>query len=91
MKTMIALSILALSSTAAQADWENVFQNPDLSVNHEGYVQEISLPASDPVAKAYPGNSDLFSGDSVEGGIGTNTGGLSSLEVLTADNPDYEV
>ena len=83
MKSMIALSVLALSSTAALADWEDVFQNPDLSVNHEGYVQEIRLPAIDPVARAYPGNSDLFSGDSVEGGIGASAGGLTSLEVLT--------
>lgn len=91
MKTMIALSVLALSATAAQADWEHQFQNPDLSVNYEGHVQEIRLEAADPVAEAFPGNNDLYSGESVEGGIGSSVNGLTSLEALTAGNPDFEV
>jgi len=91
MKTLIALSVLALSATAAQADWEHRFQNPDLSVNHEGHVQEIRIGAADPVAESFPGNNDLFSGGSVEGGIGSSVSSVTSLEALTAGNPDFEV
>lgn len=91
MKTLIALSVLALSSAAASADWENVFRNPDLSVNHEGYVEQIRLPADDPVASAFPCNGDLYSGDSVEGGIGSSSTADTSLDRMVAGNPDFEV
>lgn len=91
MKTLIALSVLALSSTVAQADWEDVFQNPDLSNNYKGYVEGVRLPAQDPVADAFPGNGDLHSGESVEGGTGSSYGSLTSLEKLVKGNPDFEV
>jgi hypothetical protein len=91
MKTLIALSFLALSSTAAQADWEDVFQNPDLSVNYKGHVEDVRLAADDPVAAAFPGNGDLHSGESVEGGIGSSYNVLTSLEQLVKGNPDFEV
>lgn len=91
MKTLIAFSVLALSSTAALADWEDVFRNPDLSTNVHGYVEDVRMPADDPVADAFPGNGDLYSGDSVEGGPGASYGGLTSLEQLVRGNPDFEV
>ena len=92
MKTLIALSALALSSTAVQADWEHVFQNPDLSVNYEGYVEQHRVPSIDPVAASFPGNSDLFSGDSVEGGIGaSSTASSTSYDDVVRGNPDFEV
>jgi hypothetical protein len=90
MKTLIAFSVLALSSTAALADWEDVFRNPDLSVNYQGHVESVRLPAIDPVSDAFPGNGDLYSGDSVEGGAGSSYGSLTSLERLVRGNPDFE-
>jgi hypothetical protein len=91
MKTLIALSVLAFSSTAANADWENVYQNPDLSVNHEGYVEQVRLPADDPIASAFPGNGDLHSGDGIEGGIGASSTAQTSLDRFVSGNPDFEV
>jgi hypothetical protein len=91
MKTLIALSVLAFTSTAAHADWADVFQNPDLTVNHQGHVQGVKLPAIDPVGAAFPGNGDLHSGGNVEGGIGSDHNGLTSLEQLVTGNADFEV
>lgn len=91
MKTIIALSVLALSSAAANADWEHVWQNPDLSNNYEGHVQEIRVPSVDPIAAAYPGNIDLHSGDSVEGGIGASDTADTSYDLFVRGNPDVDV
>lgn len=92
MKTLIAASVLVLSGTAAHADWEDVFQNPDLSVNHEGYVETIRLPSVDPVAAAFPGNGDLYSSDGISGGIGsTSRTALTSYDELVKGNPDIDV
>ena len=91
MKTMIAFSVLALASATASADWEDVFQNPDLSVNYQGYSVDVRLPAEDPVARAFPGNHDLYSGDTVEGGPGANYGELTSLDEIVKGSPDSEV
>lgn len=90
MKTFIALAVLALSSTAIHADWEDRLRNPDLSTNIHGYVEDVRLPADDPVAEAFPGNGDLYSGDTVEGGGGSSYGSLTSLEQLIRGNPDFE-
>ena len=92
MKTLIAASVLALSGTAAHAGWEDVFQNPDLSVNHEGDVEIIRLPSVDPVAAAFPGNGDLDSSDGIRGGLGSASRTAStSYDEFAKGNPDIDV
>jgi hypothetical protein len=87
MKTLIAFSILALTGAAAHADWEDVFQNPNLSVNHEGHVQQIQLPSVDPVAAAFPGNGDLDS----SAGMGASSTASTSYDRFVKGNPDVDV
>ena len=91
MKTLIAFSVLALAGTAAHADWEDVFQNPDLSVNYEGHVQQIQLPSVDPVAAAFPGNGDLDSSAGIRGGIGASSTASTSYDRFVKGNPDVDI
>lgn len=87
MKTLLAATIM-LAATAATADWENVFQNPDLSSNYEGHTT-VSTVVVDPVEAAYPGNSDLFAGE--EAGDVMNSGNTpTSLDYFTRGNPDSD-
>lgn len=87
MKTIIAATLL-LVATSATADWENVFQNPDLSVNYQGHTSTSSISV-DPVAAAYSGNSDLFAG--VEAGdVMKSDSTPTSLDAISRNNPDLE-
>ena len=51
-----------LAATAATADWEGVFKNPDLTANYEGHTT-VSTVSIDPIAETFANNSDLFAGD----------------------------
>lgn len=87
MKTIIAATLL-LVATSATADWENVFQNPDLSVNYQGHTSTSTISV-DPVAAAYSGNSDLFAG--VEAGdVMKSDSTPTSLDAISRNNPDLE-
>lgn len=87
MKTLLAATMM-LVATAATADWENVFQNPDLSDNYAGYTA-VSSESFDSVANTYPGNSDLFAGE--EAGDVINSGyTTTSLDRIGRGNPDID-
>ena len=86
MKTLIAATLM-LVATSATADWENVFQNPDLTANYQGHTT-TSTVSVDPVAAAYSNNSDLFAG--VEAGDVTHSDSSSSLDAISRGNPDLE-
>ncbi len=87
MKTIIAATLM-LVATSATADWENVFQNPDLSVNYQGHTSTSTISV-DPVAAAYSGNSDLFAG--VEAGdVMKSDSTPTSLDAISRNNPDLE-
>ena len=87
MKTLIAATLM-LVATSVSADWENIFQNPDLTANYQGHTT-VSTVSVDPVAAAYSGNSDLFAG--VESGDMMKTDSTpTSLEVISRKNPDLD-
>lgn len=87
MKTILT-ALLMLASTAATADWENVFQNPDLTSNYQGYTT-VSNVSVDPVAEAFGGNPDLFAGE--EAGDVMNSGYTpTSLDYFSRGNPDLD-
>lgn len=87
MKTIIAATLM-LVATSATADWENVFQNPDLSINYQGHTSTSTISV-DPVAAAYSGNSDLFAG--VEAGdVMKSDSTPTSLDAISRNNPDLE-
>jgi hypothetical protein len=87
MKTLLAATLM-LAATAVSADWEDVFQNPDLAINYEGYTT-VSTVAVDPVQEAFPSNSDLFAGE--EAGDVMNSGDTAtSLDYITRGNPDSD-
>lgn len=87
MKTLLAATLMLVAS-AATADWEDVFQNPDLSINYEGHTT-VSTVAFDPVEAAYPGNSDLFAGE--EAGDVINSGYTpTSIDRIGRGNPDLD-
>ena len=46
-----------LAATAATADWEGVFKNPDLNANYEGHTT-VSTVSIDPIAETFANNSD---------------------------------
>ena len=87
MKTLIATTLL-LAATAATADWEDVFKNPDLSSNYQGYTT-VSTVAVDPVAESFADNSDLFAGEE-SGNILRGDSRTSSLEEIGNRNPDLD-
>lgn len=87
MKTIIAATLM-LVATSATADWENVFQNPDLSINYQGHTSTSTISV-DPVAAAYSANSDLFAG--VEAGdVMKSDSTPTSLDAISRNNPDLE-
>ena len=86
MKTIFAATLM-LVATAATADWEDVFQNPDLTANYQGYTTTSSVSA-DPVAETYAGNSDLFAGEEVGNMMKSRT--ASSLDAIGRKNPDLD-
>jgi len=86
MKTLIAATLM-LVATSATADWENVFQNPDLTANYQGHTT-ASTVSVDPVAAAYSNNSDLFAG--LESGDVTHSESNSTLDAISRGNPDLE-
>jgi len=88
MKTLIAASILALASGSAFADWEDVWQNPDLSVNFDGYMETGSSAVNDPLESVFRGNGDLYAGGDSEAFSGS---GATSYDLFVRDNPDIDV
>ena len=86
MKTILAATLM-LFATAATADWEAVFQNPDLTANYQGYTSTSSVSV-DPVAETYAGNSDLFAGE--EAGNMMKSGIPTSLDSIGRKNPDLD-
>lgn len=86
MKIILAASLM-LIATAATADWEDVFQNPDLTSNYQGYTT-VSTVSVDPVSEAFAGNSDLFSGHEADNIIRPVT--ATSLDVIGRGNPDLD-
>ena len=86
MKTILVATLM-LVATAATADWENVFQNPDLTANYQGYTTESSVSV-DPVNEAFSKNGDLFAGEEAGNIMKSNT--PTSLDALGRRNPDLD-
>lgn len=87
MKTLLAAA-LSLAATAATADWENRFMNPDLAVNYEEHTT-VSTVIYDPVATTYSGNSDLFAGAEA-GDVLRADPTPTSLDRIGRGNPDLD-
>ena len=87
MKTMIT-AILMLAATSVSADWEDVFRNPDLTVNYEGYTSTSSFSV-DPITRAWPQNEDLFAGNK-SGDVINSDSSPTSLDVIGRRNPDLD-
>ena len=87
MKTMIT-AILMLAATSVSADWEDVFRNPDLTVNYQGYTSTSSVSV-DPVRGTWPENEDLFAGNE-SGDIIKSDSTTTSLDVIGRRNPDLD-
>ncbi len=88
MKTMIVATLM-LAASVATADWEDVFKNPDLNSNYQGYTT-ASTVSVDPVAESYADNSDLFAGDKSGGDMMRTDSTSSSLEEIGRRNPDLD-
>lgn len=95
MKTLIAASFLALTSSCAFAlDIYGGFDNPDLSAHYSPYSVEIrSMPSASAVPDAlgnfYAGNPDVDNELRGYDPMRSFGGELyTSLDVLTAGNPD---
>jgi hypothetical protein len=88
MKALIAATMIALAGGTASADWEDAWQNPDLSNNFDGYTESRSSSVHDPLAASYPGNGDLFSGGSDDASGAT---GATSYDRFVRGNPDIDV
>lgn len=86
MKTVLAATLI-LASSAATADWEDVFQNPDLTVNYQGYTTTSTVSA-DPVAETYFRNGDLFAGEEPGNIMKSET--PTSLDAIGRSNPDLD-
>ncbi len=86
MKTILAATLM-LVATAATADWEDVFQNPDLTANYQGYTTESTVSV-DPIAETFARNSDLFAGDEIGHTMPSHT--PTSLDALGRRNPDLD-
>ncbi len=87
MKTMIT-AILMLAATSVSADWEDVFRNPDLTVNYQGYTS-TSTVSVDPITGTWPQNEDLFAGNE-SGDVIKSDSTPTSLEVIGRRNPDLD-
>ena len=87
MKTMIT-AILMLAATSVSADWEDVFRNPDLTANYQGYTS-ISTVSVDPITRTWPQNEDLFAGNK-SGDVIKSDSTPTSLDVLGRRNPDLD-
>ena len=86
MKTLLAATLM-LVATAATADWEDVFQNPDLTANYQGYTTESTVSV-DPINEAFYKNADLFAGEEAGNMMKSNT--PTSLDALGRRNPDLD-
>ena len=87
MKTMIT-AILMLAATSVSADWEDVFRNPDLTVNYQGYTS-TSTVSVDPITGTWPENEDLFAGNE-SGDVIKSDSSPTSLDVIGRRNPDLD-
>lgn len=88
MKTLIAASILALASGTTAADWEDAWQNPDLSNNFGGHTATDQTPAHDPLERSYRSNSDLYAGGDADA---FEAVGPTSYDHFVRGNPDIDV
>ena len=86
MKTILAATLM-LVATIATADWEDVFKNPDLTANYQGYMT-TSTVSVDPVNEAFSKNGDLFAGE--EAGNMMKSGIPTSLDSIGRKNPDLD-
>jgi hypothetical protein len=87
MKTILAATLM-LVATSVSADWEDMYQNPDLTANYQGYTT-TSTVSVDPVAASYSSNSDLFAGLEA-GDVMHSDSSPSSLDAISRGNPDLE-
>jgi len=87
MKTMIT-AILMLAATSVSADWEDVFRNPDLTVNYQGYTSTSGVSV-DPITGTWPENEDLFAGNE-SGDIIKSDATPTSLDAIGRRNPDLD-
>ncbi|MEN8214457.1 MAG: hypothetical protein ABFR19_08855 [Pseudomonadota bacterium] len=83
---IMTTALLILAATTANADWEDVFMNPDLTVNYQGYTSTPTISV-DPITTAWPQNEDLFAGHESGDVINVDTS-PTSLDVLSSENPD---
>ena len=88
MKTLVAVSILALASGSVAADWEDVWQNPDLSNNFAGHTVTNQSPVYDPLELTYRGNVDMYAGGEADAFAAI---GPTSYDVFVRGNPDIDV
>jgi hypothetical protein len=86
MRTILAATLLLVVTTAT-ADWEDVFKNPDLTANYQGYTTTSSVSV-DPVNEAFSKNGDLFAGE--EAGNLMKSGAPTSLDAIGRRNPDLD-
>jgi len=98
MKSTFAITALAMLSGLAVADWEDVWQNPDLDPKY-GSGFDMEFPPVQPSAtkvtsldEFYSDNPDVFSGattdDSTLDAAGPGSIAVTSLDVFTLQNPD---
>ena len=86
MKTILAATLMLVATTAT-ADWEDIFQNPELTANYQGYTT-TSTVSVDPVNKAFSKNGDLFAGE--EAGNIMKSDVPTSLDAIGRRNPDLD-
>ncbi len=98
MKSTFAITALAMLSGLAVADWEDVWQNPDLDPKYgSGFYMEFPpiQPSATKVTSLdefYSDNPDVYSGvtteDSTLDVVGPGSIAATSLDVFTLQNPD---
>ena len=55
MKALITATTIALAGGTTTADWEDPWQNPDLSNHFDGYTESRTSGVQDPLEESYPG------------------------------------
>ena len=88
MKTLVAASILALASGSVAADWEDAWQNPDLSNHFTGHRGTVQSPVHDPLERTFRGTADLYAGGDAEA---FEAMGATAYDQFVRGNPDIDV